>query len=70
MHRQGENGELPTRKSRFFQEKGYWYYNTREGVAIGPFDTADEAQTGVNDFIDFITNAEPSVSNALARYVA
>ena len=69
MNRSGEQmNEVPTRNSRFFEEDGYWYYNTREGVAIGPFDTQSEAETGVSDFIDFILHAEPSVSETLAKY--
>lgn len=69
MNRTGENTEnVPARNSRFFQEEGYWYYNTREGVAIGPFDSLSEAETGVSDFIDFIMHAEPSVSETLTKY--
>jgi len=63
------NAEFPNRdSSRFFQSEGYWYYNTREGVAIGPFDSISEAETGVSDFIDFIQHAEPSISETLAKY--
>lgn len=69
MNRTGEQlNDVPSRSSRFFQEEGYWYYNTREGVAIGPFDSLSEAETGVSDFIDFILHAEPSVSETLAKY--
>lgn len=68
MNRSGENGDLPNRNTRFFESGGYWYYNTREGVAIGPFDTLSEAETGVSDFIDFMIHAEPCVSETLAKY--
>jgi len=69
MNRTGETIEhIPARKSRFFQEEGYWYYNTREGVAIGPFDSLSEAETGASDFIDFILHAGPSVSETLSKY--
>lgn len=71
MNRNGEQlNNMPERKTRFFEQDGYWYYNTREGVAIGPFDTQSEAETGVSDFIDFILHAEPSVSETLAKYAA
>ena len=70
MNRTGEQCDLPHRKSRFFQAEEYWYYNTREGVAIGPFDSLSEAETGVSDFIDFIMHAEPSVSETLSKYAA
>ena len=68
MNRTGESIALPERKSRFFEAEGYWYYNTREGVAIGPFDSLGDAETGVTDFIDFIIHAEPSISETLAKY--
>ncbi len=71
MNRKGESEtNLSRESSRFFESEGYWYYNTREGVAIGPFDTHSEAETGVSDFIDFIRHAEPSVSETLAKYAA
>lgn len=68
MNRTGENGTVPGRRKRFFQKGDYWYYSTREGVDIGPFDTAQEAETGASDFIDFIIHAEPSVVETLEKY--
>lgn len=68
MNRTGENGNCPNRRDRFFQKADYWYYSTREGVDIGPFDTLGEAETGVSDFIDFIIHAEPSVVQTLEQY--
>ena len=68
MNRTGEVADVPSRSSRFFQIDNYWYYRTREGVDIGPFDSASEAETGASDFIDFIMHAEPSVSETLAKY--
>ncbi|WP_370980169.1 DUF6316 family protein [Agaribacterium sp. ZY112] len=71
MNRTGEsNTTTDNRSSRFFQEGAYWYYNTREGVAIGPFDSLSEAETGASDFIDFIMHAEPKVSETLSSYAA
>lgn len=62
MNRNGEKGtESPNRSQRFFEREEYWYYSTREGVDIGPFDTLNEAKHGVSDFIDFILHAEPNV---------
>ena len=69
MNRSGEEGvTLPTRSKRFFDRDGYWYYTTREGVDIGPFDSLIEAETGASEFIDFIIHAEPSVVKTLERY--
>ncbi|WP_075184887.1 DUF6316 family protein [Teredinibacter haidensis] len=68
MNRIGEDGGVPGRSKRFFQKGEYWYYSTREGVDIGPFDTHHEAETGASDFIDFILHAEPEVIQTLGRY--
>ena len=69
MNRTGETGGPPDNRSRrFFQKADYWYYSTREGVDIGPFDSLHEAETGVSDFIDFILHAEPGVVETLEKY--
>lgn len=66
--RKGETGRSPTRAERFFEKDDYWYYTTREGADIGPFDTLDEAVTGCLAFIDFISAGDPSFSSTLAQY--
>lgn len=68
MNRTGEDGNTPGRSKRFFQQDEYWYYTTREGVDIGPFDTFHEAEIGASEFIDFIIHAEPDVIQTLERY--
>lgn len=68
MNRTGESENFPERASRYFKQEEYWYYHTREGVDIGPFDSLSEAETGVSDFIDFVLHAEPSISETLAKY--
>lgn len=68
MNRTGEAGPLPTRNSRFLEKNGYWYYTTREGVDIGPFDSRQEAEAGVCDFIDFVLHAEPGALDVLTMY--
>jgi len=70
MNRTGEECQLPIRSKRFFEKDGYWYYSTREGVDIGPFDSIHEAETGASDFIDFIIHAEPAVLETLERYAS
>jgi len=68
MNRTGESGAVPARNKRCFRNGTYWYYSTREGVDIGPFDSLQEAETGVSEFIDFILHAEPAVLAKLSRY--
>lgn len=69
MNRTGEQGSYPSRKTnRFFRKSNYWYYSTREGVDIGPFDSLGGAEVGVSAFIDFVLHAEPRVIETLGKY--
>jgi hypothetical protein len=68
MNRTGEKDAPPTRNSRFYKRDGYFYYATREGIDIGPFDSMQEAQTGASAFIDFVLHAEPHELQCLIRY--
>jgi len=70
MNRTGESKEVPGRSTRFFKSDDYWYYRTREGVSIGPFDSLGEAEVGVSDFIDFVMHSEPSITAILAKYAS
>lgn len=66
--RQGETGSPPSRAERFFEKDEYWYYTTREGVDIGPFDTFSDAVTGCAAFITFICEDDPTFPSTLAQY--
>lgn len=68
MNRTGESGQQPDRNPRFFQKDGYWYYATREGVNIGPFDNLQAAGAGASAYIDFILHAEPHIKATLHKY--
>jgi hypothetical protein len=57
--RTGEGGAVPMRTDRFFAVNSAWYFATREGASIGPFDNKTDAQRGLSDFIDFVKLAEP-----------
>jgi hypothetical protein len=70
MNRSGESGAMPSRQNRFFQQYEYWYYRTREGIDIGPFDTLSDAQNGVREFIDYVVNQNPKFVDVLSRYKA
>ncbi len=70
LHRAGEAGSIPNRHDRLLQRAGYWYYTTREGVDIGPFDSCEDAQVGVNEFIEFINSSEPKMVDILKQYRA
>ncbi len=68
MHnRNGEDGTHPIRNARFFQMENYWYYTTREGVNIGPFDSCHDAEIGVQEFIEFICVADDKIVKAFKQ---
>ena len=69
-NRQGEKGPVPIRTDRFFAAQGAWYFSTREGAPIGPFDDKDEAHQGLNDFIEFMQLAEPKTLSQLYAALA
>ena len=64
-NRLGENGEAPIRTDRFFSANGEWFFATREGAPVGPFDDKQEAQKGLKDFIEFMQLAEPKTLSKL-----
>lgn len=64
-NRVGENGSVPSRTERFFAVKSGWYFATREGTPIGPFDDKHEAEGGLDDFIEFMSLAEPKMLSKL-----
>jgi hypothetical protein len=64
-NRVGEAGNIPIRTDRFFSARGEWFFATREGAAIGPFDDKEEALKGLDDFIEFMSLAEPKTLSRL-----
>ena len=59
--RLGEGTTPPMRTDRFFSVNSTWYFATREGASIGPFNNKGDAAQGLRDFVDFIALAEPRV---------
>ena len=71
IHRAGEMGStVPMRSDRFFAAQGEWFFSTREGAPIGPFDDKEEAVKGLDDFIEFMSLAEPKTLSRLYAALA
>lgn len=70
LNRYGESGSIPDRGSRVYIQNDYWWYATREGVHVGPFDSRSEAESGVRDFVDYITHAREHDSQSFASYAS
>ena len=62
-NRDGELGNVPPRTDRFYAVQGEWFFATREGTPIGPFENKFEADRGLKDFIEFMELAEPKMLN-------
>ncbi len=70
MNRYGEMGNVPVRSDRFFAAQGEWFFSTREGTSIGPFDNKGEASKGLDDFIEFMDLAQPKTLSKLYAALA
>jgi hypothetical protein len=54
-YRLGDDTPPVTRSAtRVYEEEDGWYFRTREGKAMGPYDTKGEAEQGLQDFIEFV----------------
>lgn len=61
INRKDESGTIPSRSDRFYLLENLWFFATREGAAMGPFETHQEAAVGLKDFLDFLNLAEPKI---------
>lgn len=53
--RLGEEDKHWFRCDRFFLIGNQWFFSTREGKDVGPYDSREQAQHGLNLFIECIT---------------
>lgn len=67
LHRQTELGPLPRRRQRFFKDRGFWYFKTREGIAVGPFDRINQAVSGSREYIHCVAPS-PRLQQTLRHY--
>ena len=56
--RDGEQQKLWYRSARAFQVDGVWFFATREGVDVGPFDSEPEAKKNEHRLISLLLNAK------------
>lgn len=52
--REGEEGPVPFRCSRFFCVGNRWYFTTREGFDSGPYASNDRAKIGLKRFLHVV----------------
>ena len=58
----------PQRSDRYFKLSDYWYFITREGATLGPYDSKNQAQDAVADYIQFVNQATPAMLKLLATH--
>lgn len=63
---QAPPARAPTRIS-CDETDGRWYFMTREGKSMGPFDSEDEARQGLEDFLDFVRLADLQTLATITR---
>ncbi|WP_163832141.1 DUF6316 family protein [Spartinivicinus ruber] len=51
---------LAKRDDRCFKGKNGWFFKTREGKTLGPYDSKEQASEGVNQYLDFLLNSHPA----------
>lgn len=56
---------LPSRGSRFFKLGDSWYFSTREGFSMGPYDSRELAGKGAEDYLAFASRADARVLKLL-----
>ncbi len=43
---------ISSRSERFYQKQGKWYFTTREGIDMGPYDDKAEVQMALMYFVE------------------
>ena len=51
LKRKGEDGHPPFRSERIFSVGNEWFFSTREGEDVGPFESKEEASAALTLFL-------------------
>lgn len=72
QYRFGDETPPPRRNDRIFRKEddGLFYFMTREGAPVGPFETEAEAHTALDDFLEFLRLADLSTLAGLTKSLA
>lgn len=65
---QKEPHDVPIRSNRFFKLAGNWYFTTREGASMGPYESHELAEKSVSDYVEFARNAAPRILKLLTPH--
>lgn len=53
------------RSNRLFRQQKDWFFKTREGALVGPYDSSEQALQGIESYIQFVQKAPTSVVKVL-----
>lgn len=59
--REGEVTEYRKRTDRFSHVDGAWYFSTREGPEMGPYETKVEAKSALSEYIACMQDPERNI---------
>jgi hypothetical protein len=65
--RKDEAPKLWFRSERFFRCNGRWYFHTREGFAVGPYDSRLATEIDAGILIDQLRQAPPEQAVSVIR---
>ena len=51
IHRFNEQGQIPLRSERFYQESSQWFFSIRSNLDLGPYPTFEEARLALIVYI-------------------
>ncbi len=56
------------RANRFHRSNGYWYFVTREGINMGPFESKERAESQLTNYLEAITTVPANALLIPDRY--
>lgn len=68
QYREGEEEKVRFRAKRVFNVEDKYYFNTREGLVVGPFRSESSANNGVALYIKAVANSD--LSSSFAQKIA
>lgn len=66
--RSGEAARVWFRTSRFFNVEDVWFFATREGIDVGPYESKAAAQRDANRLLEILRNTGTEAEGRLAIY--
>lgn len=57
----------PIRGGRYFKLHDFWFFATREGATVGPYDTREQAMLGTMEYVRYIQRAPAAALKLLIR---